>query len=381
MIKLFQPNFEIDECLQEIRDCMEKGWTGVGYKTIQFEDDWKESMGYSHALFLNSATAGLNLAVKVLGEKYKWNEKTEIISTPLTFVSTNHAIIRNGYKCIFADVDDTFCLSVSSVERTITKNTRAVMYVGYGGCAGNFCEIQELCKKYGLVLIVDASHMAGTRVNNKSKFDADAVIFSFHAVKNLPTGDSGMLCMKEGKLDEKARIMSWLGIDKNTYIRINGDEYSWKYNVEYVGNKYNGNSIMASIGIVQLKYLERDNTKRRSIAEWYNEEFRFIGLNRKIKLQKIPQECLPSRHLFPILVENRNEVIGYLGRKGIQTGVHYQINTDYPMYACETGTCKHAEWISRHEISLPMHVFLNERDIRYIARVLNECVTPLNWRK
>ena len=108
--QLFVPTYRVDECLNEIRECLEVGWTGLGYKTVEFEDAWKRHTGFSYAHFLNSATAGLHLAVKILKNRLGWNEGDEIISTPLTFVSTNHAILYEGLNVVFADVDDYLCL-------------------------------------------------------------------------------------------------------------------------------------------------------------------------------------------------------------------------------------------------------------------------------
>lgn len=372
-IQLFTPKYEIEECLEEIRDCLEKGWTGLGYKTIQFEEAWKKYTGLSFAYYLNSATVGLNLAVETLKETYKWDDNDEIITTPITFVSTNHAILKAGMKAIFADVDDTMCMSPQSVSEKITEKTKAVMFVGIGGNTGHYEEIVEICKANGLKLILDAAHMAGTRLNGEIPGkEADVVVYSFQAVKNLPTADSGMICFKKGELDETVRKKAWLGINKDTYTRTtNAGNYKWKYDVEYVGEKAHGNSIMASIGLVQLKYLDRDNAYRRQIAQWYRE--RLEQYPEYIKLVKIPKECSYSGHLFQIMVENRDEVILKLNKAEIYPGVHYADNTLYRMYSYAHGTCPFAEYVSEHVISLPVHLHLSYEDIQYICDEVVKC--------
>src|SRR5262245_50201992 len=128
-IHLFVPTFRIEETLAEIRECLEKGWTGLGYKTLQFEDAWRRYTGLPHAHFLNSATAGLHLAVRLLKERRGWADGDEVISTPLTFVSTNHAILYAGLQVVFADVDEHLCLDPASVAERISPRTRAVMFV------------------------------------------------------------------------------------------------------------------------------------------------------------------------------------------------------------------------------------------------------------
>src|SRR5262245_3483620 len=135
-IHLFVPTFEIEECINEIRECFEKGWTGLGFKTIEFEKRWCSYTDLPHSHFVSSATAALHLAIDVFRTSHDWLDGDEIITTPLTFVSTNHVILYERLKPVFADVDDTLCLDPADVERKITPRTRAVMFVGIGGNTG-----------------------------------------------------------------------------------------------------------------------------------------------------------------------------------------------------------------------------------------------------
>lgn len=132
-----------------MKECLDIGWTGLGFKTVEFEEAWKKYTGVSHAHFLNSATAGLHLAVKIFKEVGGWAEGDEVISTPITFVSTNHAILYEGLKVVFADIDQYGCLDPASIEERITNKTRAVIFVGLGGNAGQLTAVQELCKRRG----------------------------------------------------------------------------------------------------------------------------------------------------------------------------------------------------------------------------------------
>lgn len=369
-IQLFVPTFDVDGCLAEIKECLEKGWTGLGFKTLQFEEEWKRYTGLPNAHFLNSATSGLNIAFDILKERYGWNDDTEVITTPLTFVSSNHAILLAGLKAVFADVDNTLCLDPNDVEKRITPNTKAILYVGLGGNTGHYDEIVSLCEKYDLKLILDLTHMAGTRLNGEIPGkEAEVVIYSFQAVKNLPTADSGMICFKSRELDDIVRKKTWLGINKDTFARINTKgNYKWKYDVEYVGQKYHGNSIMAAIGLVQLKHLDKENSYRRQIAEWYTKGF--ASYNDKIKLIEIPQNCESSRHLFQIIVDDRDGLIEALNQEEIFPGVHYTDNTEYRMYGYANGTCPNASYISDHVISLPMHMRLSFDDVQTIINTI-----------
>ncbi|WP_462415175.1 DegT/DnrJ/EryC1/StrS family aminotransferase [Cloacibacillus evryensis] len=365
-IQLFVPTFDVEGCLAEIRECLEKGWTGLGYKTVQFEEEWKKYTGLPYAHFLNSATVGLNLAFEILKEKYGWNDGDEVITTPLTFISSNHAILLNNLHAEFADIDDTLCLDPAEVEKHITPQTRAVLFVGVGGNVGHLDQIVNICKEHNLKLILDAAHMSGTRLNGEcpAKY-ADVAVFSFQAVKNLPTADSGMICFREKELDEVVRKKTWLGINKDTYLRSSDNgTYKWKYDVEYVGYKYHGNSIMAAIALAQIKHLDKDNAYRRQIAKWYTDGF--APHSDKIKLVHVPGNCESSRHLFQILVENRDDLMTYLNKHDIYPGVHYVDNTEYRMYSYAKGECINAAYASEHLISLPLHMRLSYLDVHTV---------------
>jgi dTDP-4-amino-4,6-dideoxygalactose transaminase len=371
-IQLFTPTFRTEECLEEIKECLEKGWTGLGYKTIEFENKWKEYTGLNHAHFLNSATAGLQLAVKILKMEYGWEDGDEIISTPLTFVSTNHAIRYENMNVVFADVDEYLCLNPKDIEKKISTKTKAILFVGIGGNIGRYDEVVGLCEKYNLKLILDAAHMAGTRVNNQIPGrEADVVVYSFQAVKNLPTADSGMICFKYEKHDEICRKLTWLGINKDTFSRTDDNgNYKWKYDVEYLGYKFHGNSIMAAIGLVQLRYLDLDNSYRRQLSSWYDQGFE--NYNEIIKPIKIASGCESSRHLYIIEVENRDDLLVELNKWDIFPGVHYLDNTEYKLYSYGKGTCPIAHEKSRKILSLPLHLKITKNDIDFIVEKVIE---------
>ncbi|MGA3282052.1 MAG: DegT/DnrJ/EryC1/StrS family aminotransferase [Smithella sp.] len=369
-IQLFAPHFRITQCLEQIKECMEKGWTGLGFKTIEIENDWKAYTGHHHAHFLSSNTVGLHLAFKILKDRLGWQDGDEIITTPITFVSTNHSILYENLKPIFADVDDYLCLDPASVLSLITPRTRGVIFVGLGGNTGQYEKIIELCRTRSLSLILDAAHMSGTRLKGKHVGpEADVAIYSYHAVKNLPTADSGMVCFANAEDDARARKLSWLGISKDTYTRtISQESYKWIYDVEDIGFKYHGNSIMAAIALVQLRYLDHDNAYRRQLASWY-----MTALSGTSAVQIVPTapDCESSRHLFQIRVANRNELMLALHEHQIYPGVHYRDNTEYSMYAFAKGTCPYAHNASQEIISLPLHMGLTRDDVVQVCELVS----------
>ncbi len=375
-ITVLQPKYQVEECLAEIRLCLEAGWTGMGFKTDEFEDAWRKYTGEPNAYFLASATAGLHLAMKYLKDKHGWANGDEIISTPLTFVSTNHAILYEGLKPVFADVDEHLCLDPASIEARITPKTRAIIFVGIGGNPGRLLEVIALAKRKNVLLILDAAHMSGTRIAGRHvrcELGLECAIYSYHAVKNLPTADGGMICMRDAADDVEMRKYGWLGIDKSTFQRSTSGRYAWKYSVDHVGLKAHGNSIMAAIGLVQLRALDRDNEYRRNLAARYDQAFERSADIGRIP---VPKDCVPSRHLYQIRVAapKRDKLIDALRERNVHVGMHYTLNTRYPMYAEGLGTCPSAERAEAELISLPLHLNLTEADVDYVSAAVIEAL-------
>ena len=389
-INIFVPKYRKDEIITEISECLDKGWTGLGFKTVEFEREWNCYTGLSNSVFLSSNTAGLQLSLRVFGIVDKWEKDAEIITTPLTFVSTNHVILHENLKPIFCDVDEYLCIDPVCLKNLITPKTKAVMFVGIGGNPGKLDEVKKICKERNLRLILDGAHMAGTYIRNDKKDtcdhvgqEADASVFSFQAVKNLPTADSGIISFRDVECYNIAKKLSWLGIDKDTYSRTNNKgKYLWKYDVPYTGFKFNGNSIMASIGLVQLKYLDEDNDYRNTICNKY---FNLLSNIKNISFVENSDYCYKSsKHLFQILIKDsksateksisRDEMIEKFYDNNVFPGVHYIDNTEYPMYNYAKNTCPRAHKSSNQLISLPLHLGINDEHVAKISNILREAL-------
>ena len=395
-INVLKPKFETDKILEQMRECLDSGWTGMGFKTVEFEEKWKEYTDLPHAHFIASNTVGLHLALNLFKNKDGWKDGDEIITTPLTFVSTNHAIMYERLKPVFADVDSSMCLDPKSIEENITDKTRAVLYVGIGGNTGELLEVKRICEKHNIRLILDAAHMSGTKIKNVFMGigyttehvgkEADVTIFSFQAVKNLPTADSGMICFRDEEDDKLVRQLSWLGIDKDTYSRSTKGSYKWKYDVPNIGFKYHGNSIMASIGLVQLDRLDEDNKYRNQIADWYTEYLTDDWGRHDPRCIEIVKDDLyvatSSKHLFQILVpaECRDNLIELLYNNEIYPGVHYIDNTNYSMYSDSHGKCPNAHSYSKRLITLPIHLGITKNDVKRISQIIKDCEWLGDWK-
>lgn len=370
MKQLFRPVYEVDACLARIKTVLETGWTGTGPQCAQFENDFADYIGNdkTNCVFLSSCTAALQIAVRLCC----LNKGDTIVSTPITFVSTNNVILHEGMNLKFCDVDpDTLTLDPDKLMAMLDKDysIKAVMWVHYSGNVHpRFMEVVNWCKEKNIQIIEDCAHAMGAYYpGTKQKvgsLTSTIACFSFQAVKNLPTFDSGMIVCREGEA-ERTRQLSWLGIDKSTYARTGStDLYKWKYECVENGFKCNGNDIAAAIAIEQLKVLDRDNTYRKMIYNNY-----FSTLNGKVKVFK--HEDKSSNHFVEIAVNNREEIMSKLKDVGYATGVHYMPNYEFSVYAkYYNGECPTCEVVSKQIMTLPTHLQITIEDIEIICNVI-----------
>lgn len=361
-ISLFKPVLS-EDAIAGVEEVLRSGWLGLGPKTGRFESEFAAYVGSPHCVGLNSGTSALHVALRLLDV----GPEDEVISTALSFVSTNHAILYEGARPVFADVQpDTGNLAPESIEDAITDRTRAVIVVHYGGQPCDLDEIYSLAHARGISVIEDCAHACGAiyrgkRIGSHGEMHA----FSFHAVKNLSMGDGGALTLASSEHDARARRLRWLGIDRSTYARAAPGTYAWDYDVPEIGFKYHMNDISAAIGIAQLGHLDAENARRNAIASIYKERLSEIpGLT----LLSERDDRSSSYHFFSILAEARDELVGKLKGAGVDTGVHYRRNDLYRMY--EKADLPNTEFFWTREISLPMHLALTEEDVHYVCDVI-----------
>jgi dTDP-4-amino-4,6-dideoxygalactose transaminase len=373
-MQLFRPTYEVEECLEAIRKVLLSGWTGTGPQCKQFEESWCHFTGAKHCHFLNSATAALHIAVRMLDLP----KGSKILTTPLTFVSTNAVILYEGCVPEFVDINEND-LSLDSndfIKKANECHSKAALWVHYGGqVSPHFQTIMESSSDAlkGLQMIEDCAHAGGAFYPNGLRVGSrtDTIsCFSYQAVKNLPTFDSGMICCPSSSLLERAKRLAWLGIDKDTYTRTNthqNDLYKWRYDVPELGWKYNGNDIAAAIANIQLKYLDRDNAFRQKIYQTYLKNFEGHS-----QVTVIPHSPQSAHHLVVVRVKNREEVIAALKNRGIAPGVHYLPNYEFPVFQpfYKKGSCPNLERISSEILSLPNHLQLTPSDIDQVCETV-----------
>jgi perosamine synthetase len=349
MIPLFKPYYD-DREVNALSTTLKSGWLGLGKKTQQFEEAFAALVGSKYAIAVNSCTAALHLAVKLLDIK----EGDEVLVPTLTFVSTAHVARYVGAQPIFCDIEEsTLQISQADCNQKITSDTKAIIPILYGG------QPLDLPHK-NIPIIYDCAHAGGANFSAADKL----CCWSFHAVKNIALGDGGMLTTDDEDYYDRARRLRWLGIDKGTWERAKVDGYQWEYNVEEVGFKYHMNDIAATLGLVQLDKLPEMQRLRRKVVDRYYRELEGV-----LTLPK--DDPNSSWHLFVVRTPKREELAEFLKIRGIATGVHYKPIHLYPCYNYQ-GTIPVAERVWQNLLSLPIYPGLKEEELTLICSSIRE---------
>ena len=356
-INLFEPNIDKSEEKIVLDILRSKFWaSGSGVRNVKkFEDKFKKYVQADECLAVNSGTAALNIALSLINIKNK-----EVILPSLSFVSTANCILMNGGIPVFADVEpQTLCLEVNSIKKSITKKTKAIIPVHFGGMSCDMKEIIKISKANNLMIVEDAAHATGT-IYNKKRIGSHgfAVCFSFHPVKNLAMPTGGLIAINDKnhkKIKKKIQSKRWCGITN----RINDD-----YDINEIGDNYYMNEISAGIGIKQLEKLNSMNNIRKKIAKRYFSE---IEVERKMPFVK---DC--SYHLYWILVKNRKKFREEMEKKGIQTGTHYKPIHTFSLYQNKNRkNLLVTETVGKQIVTLPMHPNLSNLQIEKIISCTN----------
>jgi len=364
MIQVFKPSLRTAKIMPEIEKALESGWIGLGPKVAEFEKEIEKYIGGGvYCCALNSCTSALHLAVKALNLP----PKSRILTTPITFISTNHAILYEGHEPVFCDVEPrTGNINAVSVDKAISYyKPDAIMVVHIGGYPCDMEAINTIAAGARIPIIEDCAHAFGARYEGWALVgnSQNTCCFSFHAVKNLPVGDGGAIVSKDKNLIEWCKKQRWLGIDKDTISRSHNG-YSWEYDVEELGYKYHLSDIAAIIGLEQIKHIEADNFLREAFASEY--EFNMPDMGPEYSNKR-----LSSYHFYPMFFEKRNEVYEKLIKAEIYPGMHYKMNNKYKIYEeCKCMDLSGAEEYERTELTLPLHLDLRVEDIRKIVETI-----------
>lgn len=365
MLNVFKPDVG-DAEIAAVAEVLRSGWLGLGPKTAEFEKRFASYIGVPHAVALNSCTAALDLALKLLGITHG----AAVIVPTITFVSTGHAVAYNRADPIFADVDErTRNIDLKDVERKITARTKAIVAVHYGGRPVDLDGLKQIAGD--IPIIEDAAHACGAFYKDRhvGAF-GNLTCFSFQAVKNLAMGDGGALTTSDKSMSDRIKRLRWLGIDKGTWDRTSLDRsYWWEYFVDEIGLKCHPNDISAAIGLVQLEKLDRMNLRRVKIKNLYNRGL--AGLDRVELPVDDDEDYRSSWHLYSICCDDRDKLSEFLQNRGISTGVHYKPIHLYRCYG-NRASLPTAERIFPRLLTLPMYPGLTDEDVAHVIESIRE---------
>lgn len=364
MIPVFKP-YSDDKEIKYLKEVIDSGWWGMGPKTAEFEQKFAAYIGSRHALGLNSATAALHLALMCIDVK-----DCEVITPAMTFVSTNHAILYNGGIPVFCDVEpDNLNITAEEIKKLITPKTKAIIVVHYGGYACDMDPIMELANEHNLAVVEDCAHACGGKYKGRMLGSIGHFgSFSFQAVKNLSTGDGGMLTTNNAEWATRIKKLRWVGISKDTFERGAGNSYDWFYDVTEAGFKYHMNDIIAAIGLAQFEKLEWMNDRRRYWSGKYRE---ILSAYPQIKCPAVSDYMFPACHNFVIKTDNRDKLREHLMKNGISSGVHYYPNHLFEMYKPWYRELPVSENIWKKLVTLPLFPGLKEEEFQTIIRAID----------
>jgi len=365
-----------DAAIAEVVACLQSGWLSTGPRVKAFEAMLSEYLQAPHVVCLNSATAGLHLALLSLDLQ----PGDEVITTPLTFAATLNTIVHAHAKPVLVDVDrNTLNMDPNKIETAITQRTRAIMPVHFAGAPVDLEIVYQLAEKYNLRVIEDAAHAIGTRYYDEliGSF-GDTQVFSFHPTKNITTIEGGAIVTRDEKLADYARSLSIHGMDKNAWNRY-GKTGTPTYGIMAPGFKYNMTDVQAALGLHQLPELEEFIRVREQLVKSYLD---IIGDWPELACPAIPDPAhRHAWHIFtPMLTPaaniDRATFIQEMKARNIGVGVHYEathLSTYYRNhYGFKEGDFPIAEDIARSIVSLPLFPGMAPTDVDRVIEAMLE---------
>lgn len=366
-----------EEEVAEVVDTLRSGWITTGPKTKQFEEAFRDYLGDPglHCISVNSATAGLHLAVEALGIQ----PGDEVIVPTHTFTATAEVVRYLGAEPRFVDIDPaSYCIDVAAVEEAITSRTRAIMPVHYAGHAADMPALLELASARDIRIVEDAAHAFPTRCGGDlvGTLASSATVFSFYATKTIATGEGGMLVTRDPEIARRARIMRLHGIDRDAFDRYTAKRPSWYYEVVAPGFKYNLTDVAASLGIQQLRKADRFQVRREAIARQYDDALR------DLPLALPPRPGSPSTHAWHLYVVQlkddaplgRDEAIERLYAAGIGCSVHYIPLHQQPYWRDRYGLSARqfpvSQGLYERGFSLPIYTRMTDADVQRVIGAL-----------
>lgn len=368
-----------DEEIAEVVDTLRSGWVTTGPKAKRFEQDFARFLGDDslHCIAVNSATAGLHLALEALGI----GPGDEVITTTHTFTATAEVVRYLGADVRLVDIDPaTLNIDPALIEAAITPATRAIIPVHYAGLACDMDAIHAIAARHGLHVVEDAAHALPTTYKGRlvGTLDSAATVFSFYANKTITTGEGGMLVTRDAALAARAKVMRLHGINRDAFDRFTARVPSWYYEIVAPGFKYNLTDIAAALGLHQLKKARAFADARRAVVERYNEGLKGLPV---ILPPPAPAGDAHPWHLYVLRLQpsarlQRDALIDALFQDGIGVSVHYIPLHLHPYwrerYALRAEDFPHSQAAYEQMLSLPLYSRMTMADADRVIAALRQ---------
>ena len=337
------------------------GYIGEGPKVKEFEVGLGNYFGNHNVLALNSCTSALHLALRLAG--VSWGD--EVITTAMTCTATNEPILANGAKIVWADIDpETGNIDPASVKTKITDKTKAIVVVHWGGLPVDLDKINAIAKEANIKVIEDAAHACGAEYNgNKIGQHSDFICFSFQAIKHITTVDGGALLCKSEEDHKRGKLLRWYGIDREqprADFRCESDISEW-------GFKFHMNDVAATIGLVQLPYLETILKQRRELAAFYDNALSGIP---GIRLCQWPQDSLSAYWLYTLFVEKREAFMHALNAQNIAVSQVHARNDKHTMFRKFSELLPGVDVFTRDMICIPIGYWVGQVEREHIVEAI-----------
>lgn len=370
-----------EEEIAEVVDSLRSGWITTGPKTRRFEQEFAAFLGGDvEAVAVNSATAGLHLALEAIGI----GPDDEVITTTHTFTATAEVIRYMGAHPVLVDVDPrSMTIDPERVESAMTPRTRAIIPVHYGGLACDMQRLAKIARSRKLLIVEDAAHALPTTCGGRliGTLDSDATVFSFYATKTLATGEGGMLVTRNPRIAQRARVMRLHGIDRDAFDRYVSKKPAWHYEVVAPGFKYNMTDVAASMGIHQLAKVRRFQARRAELAARYTSELRGLPV-------LTPRDADPGDthawHLYVIRLTagagiGRDAFIQRMAEQGVGCSVHYIPLHLHPYwrdtYRLRPEQFPYSQALFESAISLPIYTRMTDDDQSHVLNAVRRTLS------
>lgn len=362
-----------DKDIESVVSVLKTDWLTTGPNIGYFEQKFAQYVGAKYAVAVSNGTAGLHLACLTLNLK----ENDEVICSPMTFVASVNCVLYCGAKPIFIDINNkNGLINISKIEENITSKTKAIIPIHYSGISCNMEEIKRIAYKYNLKIIEDACHALGTEMDGEKIgccSHSDFCVFSFHPVKQITTGEGGMITTNDKSFYKKLLLLRTHGITKNINNLMNEPDGPWYYEMQDLGFNYRLTDFQSALGSSQLNKIDLFIKIRRNIAKKYDLAFKD---NKNIEILKYDKKILNSYHLYVIKVKNKTirlKLFNYLKDNNVICQVHY-IPVHFHPYYCKLGFKKgdfpEAEKFYERIISLPIYPDLHQEEHDKVIKLI-----------